>query len=95
MNKIAPSVSEKEFFNSYQVWRNICHIIYGDVYFVCLKDRKDLIKEVENAIEKCEPDFRKRIHVLPIETLVNKALKNKEERFSNHYKEFKEKYLQY
>ena len=95
MNKIAPSVSEIDFFNSYQVWRNICHVIYGDVYFVCLKDRKDLIKEVQSAIEKCDLSFKERIHILTIETLVNRALKNKEARFSNHYKEFKEKYLQY
>ena len=38
---VAPKVSERDFFNNYQLWRNICHVYenedsINEVYFVSI-----------------------------------------------------------
>ena len=95
MEKIAPSVDKKGFFDNYQLWRNICHVTEGEVYFVCLKDRTDLIQDVEDAKKLCIKDYREHIHVLKIEDLVKKALEVKNDKLHNHFLEFFDKYLNY
>ncbi len=97
---VAPKVSEREFFNNYQLWRNICHVyenenIINEVYFVVLKDRTDLIQDVEDAKKRCNKKFRDHIRVLTIEKLVKTILDEDNELLHNHYLEFYEKYLNY
>lgn len=65
------------------------------MYFVCLKDRTDLIQDVEDAKKLCLKDYREHIHVLKIEDLVKKALEVKNDKLHNHYLEFFDKYLNY
>lgn len=97
---VAPKVSERDFFNNYQLWRNICHVYenedsINEVYFVVLKDRTDLIQDVEDAKKKCNKIFKDHIHVLKIEELVKKVLDEDNEALHNHYLEFFDKYLDY
>lgn len=98
MQLVAPNVDEKTFFDSYQLWRNICHVTEGKVFFVILKDRLDLKSDIEDVKKKCKEEFRDKdkIVILTIEELVKEALKFKDdEKFYQHYKEFYEKYLNY
>lgn len=94
-------VTEKEFFDNYQLWRNICHVYdcktnkINEVYFVYLKDRTDLEQDVKDAIKKCKPEYKKHIHFLTIEKIVKDALSVNNEKLHNHYLEFFDKYLDY
>lgn len=97
---VAPKVSERDFFNNYQLWRNICHVYenedsINEVYFVVLKDRTDLIQDVEDTKKRCNKIFKDHIHVLKIEELVKKVLDEDNEALHNHYLEFFDKYLDY
>lgn len=94
IEKIAASdVSEKDFFDNYQIWRNVCHADIGMVYFVFLKDRKSLEKSVNSIVSQCKDEYKKKINILYIEDLVASCLKIQDENFQKHYQEFKKKYL--
>lgn len=94
IKKIAnQEISEKEFFDNYQIWRNICHSDIGRVYFVFLKNREDLRNEVENVITKCKSTYKEKIRILYIEDIVKNSLKIRDNKINTHYKEFYEKYL--
>lgn len=100
--EVAPSLTnEKDFFDNYQLWRNICHVYdrrtkeINEVYFVCLKDRTDLEQDVKDAIKKCKNDYKKHIHFLSIEKIVKDALTIQNEKLHKHYLEFFDKYLDY
>ena len=95
LSKIAQeSISEKDFFDKYQLWRNVCHADSGIVYFVFLKTRHSLKTEVEEIKRKCKPIYQEHIRFIYIEDIVQSCLKIKDdERFHNHYEEFFEKYL--
>lgn len=96
LKDIAPKITKKEFFNNYQLWRNICHVIYGTVFFVCLKDRIDLISDVEDAIKQCNKKYQNKIKILKIEDIVKKVLQSQsDEAIKRHYIEFSKKYLEY
>lgn len=86
-------ISEKEFFDNYQIWRNICHADIGNLYFVFLNSRNSLKEEVEMVKSKCKHTYKDKIRILYIEDIVKNALKIKDERINSHYKEFYEKYL--
>lgn len=94
--EIAPDIDEKQFFDNYQLWRNVCHVTEGKVFFVFLKDRKDLERDVEYAKSLCGNEYKNKIESIFIEDIVQKALKIKEnEKIHSHYKEFYDKYLDY
>lgn len=96
MEIVAPSVSKEEFFANYQLWRNICHATFGTVYFVCLKDRTNLINDVNEAIKQCTEKYQNKIKILTIDELVKRILKiTNNEKLHKHYLEFSEKYLEY
>ena len=87
-------ISKKEFFDNYQIWRNVCHADSGIVYFVFLGTRQSLKTEVEEIKKKCKPIYQKKIRIKTIEEIVRDCLKIKDdERFHKHYEEFFEKYL--
>lgn len=97
----SPLIKEKEFFDNYQLWRNICHVYdcktkkINEVYFVYLKDRKELEQDVKDAIKKCKSEYKKHIHFLSIEKIVKDTLSVNNEKLHNHYLEFFDKYLDY
>lgn len=91
----AREVSEKDFFDNYQIWRNVCHADIGIVYFIFLKDRKSLEKRIRSIAAQCKNEYKKKIKVLYIEDLVASCLKIQDENFQKHYQEFKKKYLIY
>ena len=87
-------IKEIEFYNEYQLWRNILYAKNGMVYFVLPSLRTDLIEKVNNAKQKI---FNKanndRINILLIEELVDRCKQIDELR--DHYIEFEEKYLKF
>lgn len=96
MKKITKEeISEEDFFDNYQLWRNVCHSDIGIVYFVILKCRKSLEKEINNVRNKCKDEYKSNIEIIYIEKLVQKCLKIKDEKLHKHYQEFYEKYLNY
>lgn len=96
LEKIAPTVDEKQFFDNYQLWRNICHVTEGKVFFVFLKDRIDLENDVEYAKNLCKEEYKESIKCIHIEDIVKKALLIIDnDKLIAHYKEFFEKYLNY
>ena len=96
INKIvSDDITEEEFFENYQIWRNICHADVGKVFFVFLKSRKSLEKKILATINKCKDIYQKQISILYIEDLVDACLKVQDDKFRKHYLEFSEKYLSY
>lgn len=61
MQLVAPNVDEKTFFDNYQLWRNICHVTEGKVFFVILKDRLDLKSDIEDAKKSAKKNFAVKI----------------------------------
>lgn len=95
LNKISKEeISEKEFFDHYQIWRNVCHSDIGKVFFVFLSTRSTLEHEVNAVIKKCKPEYQKKIEIKHIEEIVRSCLKLRgDDKFHKHYEEFYEKYL--
>ena len=88
------AITRKEFFDDYQIWRNICHADMGTVYFVFLKTRTSLKNEIDKVLVKCKDEYKRKIKILYIENLVRDCLKEKEDDlFYQHYQEFYSKYL--
>ena len=87
------SVNETDFFKDYQLWRNICYSIYGHVYFVIPKFRTDLQSQIEAFISHLRPNYREKIHIFIIDDFVTEMINIKNMKLSNHYKEFRRKYL--
>lgn len=93
------AVSNEEFFENYQLWRNILFAAKPgrDVCFLYPKFRKDLSETVESAREKCG-QVKESIHILYADDFVKKVLDDKGSKYSPelkaHYAEFKRKYLE-
>lgn len=91
-------IDEKRFLKDYQLWRIICHVRYGSVYFAVPEFRPDLKDKVESARSAIKKEYQDKIHVLVINEFVEKMISKGEaegnEKISGHYKEFKEKYLE-
>lgn len=96
IEKIAPDIDEKQFFDNYQLWRNICHVTLGKVFFIILKDRNDLTNDVVFAKTKCKDEYKEKIQIIYIEDLVKDILNSSvNDKLKIHYKEFWEKYLNF
>lgn len=87
------SINENEFLNNYQLWRNICYSIYGQVYFVIPLFRTDLRKQIEEAVTKLKNNYKEKIHIFIIDDFVSELINSNNVKLSNHYKEFRKKYL--
>ncbi len=86
------SVGVEEFFQKYQLWRNICYSSAGAVVFVFPAFQKDLEREILLAKEKVlHPE---NIMVMHIDDLVAANLHTENEKLNAHYREFELKYLQ-
>lgn len=87
------SVNETDFLKDYQLWRNICYSIYGYVYFVIPKFRTDLENQIEDIIRIIRPNYKEKIRILIIDDFVTEMINTNNMKLSNHYKEFRRKYL--
>lgn len=92
--KVIDNLSGDEFFEEYQLWRNICFAGDGKtVCFVFPKFRNDLREKVENARNKCKQSIKDKIKIIFVDEFVNKMIKADNENLRKHYQEFKHKYL--
>ncbi len=92
LQKISAKVSKEDFFEQYQLWRNIIYAEKGNVYFILPKFRTDLVEKIENAKTLiADNDIKNRINILYIDDIVKRA-KNVPE-LKEHYEEFEKKYL--
>ena len=91
------AVSEEEFLNNYQLWRNILTANkYHNVCFLYPRFRKnDLTSKIESVKEKCEK-LKDKIHILYPDEFVEQILSDLKysEKLKKHYTEFKQKYLE-
>ena len=87
------NIDEKRFLKEYQLWRNLCYVQYGEVYFVFPSFRTDLKAKVEEAKSLLKTEHQDSVHVLEIDDFVQRMIDNNTQKISAHYKEFKRKYL--
>ena len=84
----------EEFYQEYQLWRNIIYAQKGIVNFVLPKFRDDLITTVEKAKERIiNKALSNRVRILTIDDLVERCKKIPE--LKEHYTEFEKKYLDF
>ena len=90
-------ISEEDFFEEYQLWRNIRFAVKDKNHTTCFlfpKFRnKDLAKTVEAAKAKCRKDVRDRIKIIFADDVVNAMRKSGNKDLKAHYDEFYKKYL--
>ena len=94
LSRVIDNLTEEEFFEEYQLWRNICFA--GDGKIVCFvfpKFREDLTEKVMAAKDKCKEDVKGQIKILYVDDFVNKVINGDNENMKKHYQEFKRKYL--
>ena len=95
MSKILKKEMKMEdFFDEYQLWRNICFAAEGmNVRFVFPKFRDDLSATVNNAKDLCKEEIQKKIDIIIVDDIVSdlKDLGNKD--IFKHYSQFEQKYL--
>lgn len=85
---------KESFFSQYQLWRNIFRISNNNiVVFVFPATRKDLEAEIVSAIDKVKPEYADRIKIIHIDAICKSGEKHK--KFSEHYAEFRNKYLNF
>lgn len=95
LKEIANELSQEDFFEEYQLWRNICHVKEKDsvVFFVFPRLRTDLEKAVVKAKEKCIEQWRENIKILYVDEIVEELKASDNPKLQKHYTEFYEKYL--
>ena len=93
LNSIA-NITEEEFYQEYQLWRNIIYAHKGIVNFVLPKFRDDLITAVKKTKEKIiNKALSNRVRIILIDDLVERCKKVPE--LNEHYTEFENKYLNF
>lgn len=85
------NISQKQFFNEYQLWRNILYSEKGYIVFVVPKFRTDLVNIVE--IAKKQVKNNNNVKILTIDDVVNKC--KEYDVYKDHYIEFENKYLRF
>jgi len=86
------NITAEIFLNDYQIFRNLSYINNGIINFVIPKARIDLNNQLNNVIENyCNINLRKKINILYIEDIVEKALSV--QKMKEYYKSFYEKYI--
>ncbi len=84
---------EKDFFRNYQLWRNICHVIYGNVCFVLPSFRQDLIKKIENAKSMLNVSYQTCVQIIKADEFVRRMEVHSNVQISEHYKKLYRKYF--
>ena len=88
------NIEKEEFFDDYQLWRNIIFVLDGyHVYFVFPKFRDDLKEIVETARKKCKDNYQDKIKILFVDDFVDKMKKSDNKDLRDHYTKFYKKYL--
>lgn len=90
-------VDEKEwqFFEYYQVWRNLIYTILNKGQHICFlfpAFRKDLKEILDTIIIKCKEEYRPYFHVIIADDVVNKIITDNSN-MKPYYEAFKQKYL--
>ena len=90
-------VGEKDwqFFEFYQVWRNLIYTIINKGQHVCFlfpAFRKDLKQVVDSIILKCKNEYKPYFHVIIADDIVNKIIASDSD-MKLYYEAFKQKYL--
>ena len=86
------NVTAEIFLNDYQIFRNLSYINIGIINFVIPKARMDLNNQINNVLENyCNINLRKRINIMYIENIVEKALSF--QKINEYYKLFYNKYV--
>lgn len=86
---------EWQFFEYYQVWRNLLYTIRKPGQHICFlfpRFREDLNKTLEKIFAKCKEEYRPFFHVIIADDVVEKIIKNNST-MKPYYEEFKIKYL--
>ena len=90
-------VDEKEwqFFEYYQVWRNLIYTIINKGQHICFlfpAFRNDLKKVLDSIISKCKEKYKPYFHVIIADNVVNKIIAS-DSNMKPYYEAFKQKYL--
>ena len=94
LKSVVNNLSEEEFFEEYQLWRNICFAAENkEVHFVFPEFRQDLTEIVKNAKDKCKESVKGKINYIHVEEFVTKMKSSNDENLRKHYTEFYRKYL--
>lgn len=90
-------VDEKDwqFFEYYQVWRNLIYTIINKGQHICFlfpAFRKDLEDVLNSIISKCKEEYRPYFHVIIADEVVDKIIADNSN-MKPYYEAFKQKYL--
>ena len=90
-------VDEKDwqFFEYYQVWRNLIYTIVNRGQHICFlfpAFRNDLKQVLESIISKCKEEYKAYFHIIIADDVVNKIIAG-ESNMKPYYEAFKQKYL--
>ena len=92
--KCIDNLSEDEFFEEYQLWRNICFAAEGyEVRFVFPAFREDLADKVVKAKERCKNEIKDKIDFIYVDEFIKKMKESDDDSLRKHYLEFENKYL--
>lgn len=91
------SVDEKEwqFFEYYQVWRNLIYTIINEGQHICFlfpAFRHDLKEILDSIISKCKEKYKPYFHIIIADDIVNKIISDNSN-MKSYYEAFKQKYL--
>lgn len=84
-----------QFFEYYQVWRNLIYTIINKGQHICFlfpAFRKDLKEVLDSIILKCKEEYKPYFHVIIADDVVNKIIAENSN-MKPYYEAFKQKYL--
>lgn len=87
--------SDWQFFEYYQVWRNLIYTIINKGQHICFlfpAFRKDLKQVLDSIILKCKEEYRPYFHIIIADDIVNKIIAGNSN-MKQYYETFKQKYL--
>ncbi len=83
-----------EFYNDYQIWRNITYTKYGHVFFAFPEYREDLTDAINNCLDKMsDPFYKNRVHIMYTDKVAKELTNNSNIKLSKHFSEFWRKYF--
>ena len=88
-------VSDSQFYDYYQVWRNLLYTVKNKGQHICFlfpKFRGDLKQTIECIIGKCKEEYRPFFHIIYADDVVNSIIESNSP-MRPFYEEFKKKYL--
>lgn len=96
-NIASERVDEAEFYEFYQIWRNIIYHTKNPGQHICFlfpAFRSDLKKQVEFILSKCKEEVKPYVHVICSDSVVDSMIKEGGT-LASYYKKFKRKYLDF